>query len=118
MAVQSATLSTGGGSTGIRFTTAPVTVDVTTDGGNATVLVPGGPYALTADSGGGPETVSIPTSPGALAWLTVITGGGALAIMPASSSAPAAAQADRDAFAPDQNAVPEAPPAPPAPAAP
>jgi hypothetical protein len=119
MAVQSATLSTGGGSAGIRFTSAPVTADVTTDGGNATVLMPGGPYALTADSGGGPENVSIPTSPGALAWLTVVTGGGSLAVLPASSSTPASARADRDAFfTPDQNAVPEAPPVPPAPAAP
>ena len=119
MAVQSAILSTGGGSAGIRFTTAPQTADVTTDGGNATVLMPGGPYALTADSGGGPETVGIPTSPGALAWLTVITGGGSLAILPASSSTPVSARADRDAFfTPDQHAAPEMPPAPPAPAAP
>jgi len=91
MAVQSATLSTGSGSAGIRFATAPQTADITTDGGNATVLMPGGPYALTADSGGGQETVSIPTSPGALPWLTVSTGGGSLAILPASSSTPAPA---------------------------
>ena len=117
MAVQSATLSTGGGSAGIEFTAAPGTLNLTTDGGNATVLMPGGPYALTADSGGGPETVSIPTSPAALDSLTVVTGGGSLAVLPTSSSASAPA-GDNASFTPDQNAVPQAPPAPPAPAAP
>jgi len=116
MAVGSATVSTGGANARIEFTNAPQTLNLTTDGGNAIVRVPGGPYALTADSGGGPETVSIPTSPGALAWLTVVTGGGSLDVRPTTSAS--ASAGDNASFAPDQNAVPEAPPTPPAPAAP
>ncbi|HEX3962003.1 MAG TPA: DUF4097 family beta strand repeat-containing protein [Trebonia sp.] len=86
LAVPSAILSAGGGETRIEFATAPGSVDVTTDGGDATVVVPGGPYAVTADSGGGPESVGISTSPAARGSLTVTTGGGSLAILPASAS--------------------------------
>lgn len=119
MAVQSAILSSGSGSARIGFTTAPGSVDVATDGGNATVTVPGGPYGLTADSGGGPEVVGIATSPAARTSLTVTTGGGSLAILPASASTSAAAPAGGGAsFSPDQNAIPVAPPAPAAPAVP
>ena len=83
LAAQSAILSADGGEARIEFAIAPGSVDVTTDGGNATVVVPGGPYAVTADSGGGPESVGILTSPTARDSLTIITGGGSLAIQPA-----------------------------------
>jgi hypothetical protein len=82
MAVQSAILGSGGGEARIEFATAPGSVDVTTNGGNATVAVPGGPYAVTADSGGGPESLGISSSPAARGSLTIITGGGSLAILP------------------------------------
>ncbi|MCW2932562.1 MAG: hypothetical protein JWM19_3524 [Actinomycetia bacterium] len=121
LAVRSATLSAGGGETRIEFATAPDNVDVTTDGGNATVVVPGGPYAVTADSGGGPEAMGIPTSPAAHSSLTVTTGGGSLAILPASASTSAETPVSAGSgfsFSPDQNAIPVAPPAPPAPALP
>jgi hypothetical protein len=121
LAVQSAILSAGGGETRIEFATAPGSVDVTTDGGNATMMVPGGPYAVTADSGGGPESVGIPTSPAARGSLTITTGGGSLAILPASASTSAETRVSAGSgfsFSPDQNAIPVAPPAPPFPAVP
>jgi hypothetical protein len=86
VAATTAVLSSGGDDARVGFSATPDAVILTTDGGNATVLVPGGPYALTADSGDGQETVGIATNPAARDVLTVTTGGGDLAIEPASGS--------------------------------
>lgn len=81
-----ATVTTGGGSARLVFAAPPESVNLFTDGGPAVLDVPAGPYALTTDSDGGPATVRILTSASATRTLIVSSGGGPLAVAPATAT--------------------------------
>jgi hypothetical protein len=77
-----ATVVTGGGNAMIGFTAPPEAVLVSTDSGAATLAVPGGPYAINATDDGGGTSIRVPASATARSTITVISGGGFIAIRP------------------------------------